>query len=439
MSLRRDVGLTFASQLGVLGISLATGVICARTLGPDGKGSIFLLMLDASLLVTLGGLSAPYTDACLWSRDTGDRNSLMGYTLAVVAFVAVLAPVFYAVAKLAGVDPLGLVATPYAALVLVVAPVDLLTSCCRGMLQGGGRFGCYNVVDLLGASAYLLSMAVFVALLRLGLAFAVLGWVGARILVAVYAVWSVRGLGGWPPAFRWKRLRDYAGFGLQVYLGGLVGLLNQRVDALMVRTYLGVADIGHYSVAVRIAELLFFLPTAVGAASLPRLASNRSDASSLTATGLRVAFLLGVPALLGLLLASPLLIVVLYGPRFLPAVLPTVLLLPGAFMYGFAHLTTPYFAATLAKPYICASLSLLSLLVEAAAAFLLIPRLGLAGAALASSMGYASGILGHLLVFKRLSGFSWREALAIRPEDIAAIQESLRRGRGHLPLLRGAR
>jgi hypothetical protein len=66
----------------------------------------------------------------------------------------------------------------------------------------------------------------------------------------------------------------------------------------------------------------------------------------------------------------------------------------------------------------------------------LIPRLGINGAAAASSISYALTALLTLVVFSRISGRGWFETLVIRPSDIAAL---LRAARSTIARLRGRR
>ena len=76
------------------------------------------------------------------------------------------------------------------------------------------------------------------------------------------------------------------------------------------------------------------------------------------------------------------------------------------------------------------------LVVNVAINLWLIPRYGIDGAAVASSVSYLLTALLTLIVFHRLSGRGWIETLVIRRSDLVALLGALRAG---VARLRGRR
>jgi O-antigen/teichoic acid export membrane protein len=190
-------------------------------------------------------------------------------------------------------------------------------------------------------------------------------------------------------------------FGLRNQVGGVVGLLNLRLDFIVLGALAGPAPVGIYAVASKYAELLRLPALAVTWVAYPRVASGGTDGF---ATRARRA----VPRLvmLGLaaggvlaLLAFPLLPLV-YGSEFRSAVWPAAIIALGLVAEPAAGIGSAFLMGS-GRPGLNSMLLTVGLLATVALDFLLIPRHGALGAAWASSAAY---LLTDLLVI----GAMWK-------------------------------
>ena len=85
-----------------------------------------------------------------------------------------------------------------------------------------------------------------------------------------------------------------------------------------------------------------------------------------------------------------------------------------------------YFSGQLGRPLIASLLAGLSLLADLGLVWLLVPRLGTPGAALASTAAYLVTVVVMIAVFLRLSGARLREMLVPQAADLAAYRGLLR-------------
>ena len=175
-------------------------------------------------------------------------------------------------------------------------------------------------------------------------------------------------------------------------MSGFAVTLYLRLDAIMLRSMVGVQEVGIYAAAVRFTEIWYFVPVALAASLLPALMRARERGPSAYARRLQagydlnagLAYILAVP----LTLLAPWVIQTAYGPAYAPAARVLSLhiwssvfvflgVARGQFLLNEGR-TGFYLWATVAGLFVNATLNLA-----------LIPHHGAWGAALATLVGQA--------------------------------------------------
>jgi len=234
-------------------------------------------------------------------------------------------------------------------------------------------------------------LPVYVALLPVmhGTALLMVALVGADVLVTVGIVLrlAVRGY-----LRHWGRLdlglaREICGYGIRGQVGGMLSLINLRLDVAILGALVGPGTLGVYAVASKYAELLRLPGLAVTYVLYPRLTGrDRKDAAREVAALLPRALVLTVLAAIPLAAAVPLLPDV-YGHAFGGATIPAYILLFGLTGEGVAGLVSAYLYAV-GRPG-ANSLALgVSVVVTIALDVTLIPHYHAVGAAAASAVAY---------------------------------------------------
>jgi O-antigen/teichoic acid export membrane protein len=386
-----------ARVLALIGVTVAT-IVVARTGGPAEVGVYALLRMLPGLIgvLSVAGLPGALAYFLAPSRRGIPR---LGPTLAAVACIGallgtvvwvvatpVLAPVFFphyseSMVALAGLT----VATQ---LLLTLGKTSL-----QGLQdqRGGdaviaaeelGFLPCYVVAVVAGASG---AMAVVVGL---GLADVVVGvaaWlrVAHRLDLTLPAL--LRRVWGRPDR---RVAGEVIGYGLRGQVGGVITLLNLRLDFAILDAIVGPAALGAYAVASKYAELLRLPGTALTWVSYPRLAAHSPEtaarnARSLMRPSLLIVVVAAVPAAL---LAGPV-IDLLYGGKFSSAVLPAQILVVGMLVSGAAGVASGYLYAA-GRPGLNSFAFGAGLVVTTVLDILLIPAHHAIGAAIASSAAY---------------------------------------------------
>jgi O-antigen/teichoic acid export membrane protein len=183
-------------------------------------------------------------------------------------------------------------------------------------------------------------------------------------------------------------------FGLRGQVGGMLSLINLRLDVVILGALVGPGTVGIYAVASKYAELLRLPGLAITYVLYPRLTvRDRKEAGRDVAALMPRAF--GLTALAAIpLAAGATLLPVIYGEAFVGAILPAYIILGGLIGEGVAGLVSAYLYGV-GRPG-ANSLALgVAVLVTIVGDVTLIPRYHVVGAAIASAAAYltSSGAL----------------------------------------------
>lgn len=393
-----------AARLGALVALAVATVMVARIGGPSLVGAFTLLRVLPGLtgVLAAAGLpgAAPYFLAA-HADDPRLRPTLIALTwlgacVAAVAWLALTPALHRLFFRPWGVD---LVLAAGAAVF-----TQLFVAVGKALLQGSNDLRGAGVAILAEEAAFL---PVYAALLMVGRGTGVLvaALVLTDIVVAAGIAERLRRLGFFG---QWTRpnyplAREVCGYGMRGQLGGLLSLVNLRLDMAILGALAGPAVLGVYAVASKYAELLRLPGLAVNYVLYPAFA--RRDAQDARE---RTVALLGPAAGLTLLAAIPLALLVapvlpaVYGTQFLGAVRPAWILLAGLLGEGVAGLIGAYLYGV-RRPGLNSLAIGAGVVVTVIGDLLLIPGLGALGAAIASAFAYLTTV-GTLLVCFRYVG-----------------------------------
>lgn len=424
-SFSASVGVTLASRWVVLAFTIASGIVVARSLGPGQKGVFVLTFLLLNQTIAVGTFGVPHALVYFLAGSKLTRAEAAGHFLVTSAVSAILLALPYVAIVVSAGDRLfkGVEPSTLILIALLILP-SLATANAGGVLRGLGRLDLFNLLRL--ADAVINFVLLFTALVVLGggLGGAVVASALGTLLASATAVALVLGAVGTRPRIHFASLPALIGFGLRSYVTVVMQLTERRLDLFLLAWFLpadGAAwQIGVYTAAVAVAELPRTVSGAVSTVLLPRVASADPRANAATVplvsrhlTAVNLAFG-AVLALVG----HPL-IGLLYGPAFLPAYLPFLLLLPGVVMAGVWNVFEAELVGT-GRPLRLSMFSGLTLALNLALNLVAIPRFGIVGAAATSGFTYA--LLGLCLVLDyraRHPGVSLRDLLLVSPQEIA--------------------
>ncbi len=301
--------------------------------------------------------------------------------------------------------------TPTAIAFALAMPPSIILSWQSGYYVAVGRLRTMNIQTALQALGTLLLLIVACVVFHAGTSGALAVWVlctyACAAAVAIDAIREGR------PLHRIElraRLSRIVRFGSQSSLNAGLGLLNYRIDSLILAALLGLASFGIYSIAVNLGEMLFLLLRPVNVAVGREIgASTHERSSQITADTIRLGFIIALAFSIAAFAFGPAVIQVAYGGRFGAASGPLRLLLPGILVFGSAGTFASFFIFQLGRPALVAWINGGMIAVQTTACFALVPRYGMAGAAVASSITYLIGAAANTVVFCRFSRLKVRD------------------------------
>ena len=197
--------------------------------------------------------------------------------------------------------------------------------------------------------------------------------------------------------------RSIVSFGFLGQVGGLVNLLNLRLDFLILGHLAGPVPLGIYAVASKFAELVKLPALAVTWVSYPQMARLGPDGSAkLVRRQLPWLIGLGIAGAVVLALAAGPLLPALYGQEFVKSVVPAAIIAVGLVASPAGGLASGYLLGT-RRPGTNSVLQAVGLLATLGLDVLLIPHFGVIGAAVASAIAYLVTDLSTLLVVRHLT------------------------------------
>jgi len=409
-------------------LGIATSVVLARWLGPEGKGLYSLAVLLPTLLVTLLNLGVgPSTVFHLARRDFSaatarSGNLLLALLLGIAGVIVGGVLVLLLPSRLfPGVPQVYLYA------VLLLIPLRLAHSYLQHVLQGIQEFGKYSLFAVLHSLLLLLLVLLILVVLGRGIGGALL----ATGLAALGTLAIQIGDAQRREAIRLRVSIDYVkrvlSYGWKAHLATVTGFLNYRIDMLLVNAYLGAVPVGLYSVGVGLVEKLWLIPNAASAVLYPRVSgeTRESERKWITAIVTRTTlWITAAVAILLVLLCRPV-IVLLYSDAYIGGVRAAQILVVGVVaMAASKPLATDL--AGRGRPMLNTYISLVTLATNVVLNILLIPRYRIIGAAWASTVSYCVTFALRVIVYSRVSKAAWHSVLLLRRGDFATFAEALR-------------
>jgi len=292
-------------------------------------------------------------------------------------------------------------------LFLVVLFLEILALLFRGINLGQHHITAYNVTTLVQRATFLAAVAVVAATSGLDVPSVLAAWI-----VAVGVSVSLGGLWIWRQSARasisrtnllhgwWRSLVR----GFRALLTISLSLLLIRTDVYMLGPMLGVEAVGQVSVATTFCEYLWYVPSILGSVLFAAAASTRGPETVgkiCRATRTTMAFVGG--AVLVLAVVGHRVVPALYGGSFTEAGVLVMILLPGMLAVSLHLVLDSYFAGRGFPPISYLAVAG-ALALKVIANLVLVPRAGVEGAALATSIAYVALLASKVVAFTRETG-----------------------------------
>jgi O-antigen/teichoic acid export membrane protein len=439
---RRHLGIgasaSLIAQVGPILSVTVLSVVVARHLGPGATGTIALLtaVLEVLLAVFGFGLSTGITylvGSRSWAVSDAFRETQRAAL--VIGFLGVAAGmVFWLLTRN---DILAGISFTTALLGIGHLPFALSRAYVSAIAMARERYEAFASFEMVH------SAVILVAGVGLSLPFGVNGAlagialsnVAAAVAAYFWVVRYARVLGAEPrEQGGGSHLRQSLSFGLKAWGANLLQLINYRLDLFLLGAFVARADVGRYSVALSVTALAWVLPSALETALFPRTADldaattrgtiDAAENDSSTARSVRHGMLLLVPTTLVVLFLVLVAVPVLYGSAFHKTTQLALILIPGVLALSVGKVVSAVTTGRGRPDYALKTVAM-TVPVTVVLYVVLIPLIGVWGAAVASTCSYLMSAGLGLLWFKRTTRIPFRQALVPGTRDLRDYAEAL--------------
>jgi O-antigen/teichoic acid export membrane protein len=414
VNLTKNILTTLGARIMILALALVSSIVLARMLGPEGRGLFALVLLVPDLARSFGRFGFDEANTVYAGLEPEKSRALVGQStvigtvlgggiaIACIAFFAFGAPGFQTLVR----GPLWLYVLP-----LAVIPCALVCEYWGAVVRGKNRIALSNALEVGTKMASLALVVVFVGWLGLDVA----GAVSADIIVNVAGVLLMalvlKYVDLWGrPSFDWSLWKRTARFALPTHCSTVMTYLNYRLDQFIIAMLLPPEQLGYYAISVGLAERLWMLTGAVAAPLLPHLTNSPNRDPAVAAVVSRHVLVWTAGACFLVFVFADFAVRLLYSAEFSPSVAPLRWLLPGILTLSVGKVLVAELIARKKIMYMLL-ISMGAAVMNVAGNVMLIPQMGIAGAALASTISYT--ITSALLVwcYVRETGVQWSTLL----------------------------
>lgn len=270
----------FGDQILRMGVGLVVGIWLARYLGPEQFGLFSYALAFVALFTAIAGLGLDDIVVRDVVREPQADNEILGTAFCLrlfsgtTGFVAALVAIF------------------------LLRPTDDLSHWLVAIIAAGALFqGLYVIefwfhsqvqakyVVIAKNTAFLLCALAKISLILMSASLLAFAWIallevvlGAVGLIIAYLAQGRRLL-QWRG--RLKRAKNLLKDSWPLMLSGIVVLVYLRIDQIMLGEITGYEEVGIYSVAVRLAEVWYFIPMAIYWSVLPAIVEAKAQSEEL--------------------------------------------------------------------------------------------------------------------------------------------------------------
>jgi len=424
---KKNSSTKFAAQnlitkFALFPLGIISSVLIARMLGVEGKGVYSYVVLLSSLFIPI--LTFGYGAGIIYQIGTKAFNvkettlsNIIVSLLQATFIAAIITSVWYFGYLGKTGERIG-----YVEILIVVSLIFLNTIfqfSARSILADSW-FKLDNLLQILRKIIVPICVVLLILFsennIRGGLVGLLVG-VTTLILIQQYNIWKK-----YRPVFRLNIdfIKKSYTYGFKGWLGNIAITANTRIDQLILGVVASAEALGNYSIAVMLSELVWIIPAALGQVIYNRVAGDKDREASLELVKKTHRIVLSFLLLCTFLVAvvGPYIIPLVYGDDFKGAILPFLVLLPGTLIMVSTKLLAKLFTAS-GHIDITNKVQIISSIVSIILYLTLIPRMGILGAAIGASIGYALGAIVFWYFYKKIINNNLSELFFTKRSDIA--------------------
>jgi len=415
-SFLHSVGRTAGFNLTTTALGAVNGVFLARWLGPSGRGDYAAVMayFGLSLVVFELGLGSSVV-----YHVSKYRSARADYVKTASVLLVPLALVAGLVAVVMGVFVFG--DSPSRRAAFVVLPLSVAI-CFAGAPASFAlqslHLTQWNLVRLSQSIVFTLLIIAAHSITTVGVVLVVNLMAGTFAVQSVLAWWFYTRAGSPRARYQRKQVRPLLRFGVLNMSSTAPNALNSRLDQLVLALLVSSAALGQYAVAVSLSVLAGPLVMAFGHVAFPGLARGERVVGTIKTT-IKGSIAVSVVSLALILAAGPFVVPVLFGPGYSSVTVLLLVLAPGAAVVVVNQVLGDVLRG-LGRPGSVAVCEWVGIVSTVAGLVVLVPHLGVMGAAVTSTTTYGA----VFVLLLRFVSKQVRVRSRDHPDDVLAVRKA---------------
>lgn len=394
-TLSRFISGTFSTGIGSL-VMIITGfvgvMLAVRWVPAEEYGVFVLVQLIVGFMVGLTdlGLSLTVTQFISSKEDTAEKRLILNTSIIFRVVTALIGSILALLGKQVLFDFFG--ASLYTNLLIYVPIFILIESLLQlyqSVFEGLFQFKSIALIDFIISIANFLALLVLVGYFRLGIMGLIFVRLISRSIGLLFSFLTARV--GFQFEFDLSKLKHMLRFGLPLYANYILDFIFNQAGTFLIGALLGPAQIAFYEIARKIPDSLEMLYNAFRQVYFPFLSrlfgtGRKEEASRLLNHSIRLITFFGVLGSLVAYLFGEEIIVLLFSNEYLPSV-PAFYLLMLGLTITIIDNTLGYSLVAVGESNKPPLINIVRTIITLGSFALLIPPLGIVGAALSTILG----------------------------------------------------
>ncbi|MBC6369211.1 polysaccharide biosynthesis C-terminal domain-containing protein [Algoriphagus sp. AK58] len=408
------------SQIFIIIFGLATSIITARYIGPEGNGIIAGLTVYPSLFMTIGSLGIRQSTTYFLGKgifsEEEIKTAITQIWIMTTFFSLIVSFILMYYFSNSGTDIILVL------LALLPIPFSLFNIYNSGIFLGKNDIKTFNKINWIPSLISLIGTIILIVLMQLDVKGAMTASTGGPLFMFFMLLFKNKFLAFFSFRYNWGIIKQMLSLGIIYATALFVINLNYRIDIILLDKLSSAHQLGIYSKGAGITQYLWQIPMLLSSVVFARSAVSTDDYvfSLKVAQLLRVSFVVVGIVSIGLFAFSEILIIGMYGDQFSDSIAVLNYLLPGVLILTIFKVMNMDLAGK-GKPWLAIYAMLPSLLVNILLNFYLIPKYGAAGAAGSSSISYSIAAILFLIIYSRAVRLPIKEILSFSKKDFDPI------------------
>src|SRR5438128_2843074 len=437
--IRQNAAYAFAAQMATAAFTAALTLFLVRRLGPGSYGLFALALSVGGLAILPADLGVSGSVARLIARERDSERTLAAVFADAIRLKAATTGLaglvlFFLAGWIAGIYGNPALVWPVRVVALSVfaeSTLGLLT----GVFVALGKVS-VNFYVLLIESALEAGVSIVIVLFGGGAAGALAGRASAYWFACVLALALVgRHVGSWARQLRRRsagHVRAIAAYASVLALVEGSWVVFTKIDGLLIGGFLNAAAVGLFQAPMRLASVLSYPGLALAAGIAPTLARPESARPEAFTRALRYLAIVQVAVIVPLIVWAEPIVRLLLGSQFARSAAVLQAIAPYVFLAGFAPLVS-IAVDYLGDARLRIPITLATVAINVVLDVILIPRVGIVGAAIRADVAFAVYVPAHLwlcarrvqLDLRRLATTLARLSIAAAPAAAALAASGL--------------